>query len=59
VELGFCPQDMIGNEETVVSSLFNGLYKGSNGTEIGADFSLRKNSAEVQSGDSLGKSFPF
>jgi hypothetical protein len=50
---------MIGNEEIIVSTLLNGLYKCPNGPEIGADFGLGKNGANVHSDDSLAKSFPW
>jgi hypothetical protein len=38
---------MVGDENIVVADLFNGLHEGMNGSKIGADLGLRKDSADL------------
>src|SRR4029450_11971991 len=59
MKLRICPEDMVRNENIVVSDLFNGLHEGMNGSKIGADFGLRKDSADVHNNGSLVRSFPL
>jgi hypothetical protein len=56
VELGIGAQDMIRDEDMVVSHVFHGLDKGTDFTAIGADFSLGKNSANFHGRDSFASS---
>jgi hypothetical protein len=53
VELGVRSQNMVSDEEIIVLTRLHGLNKCANGTEIGTDFSLRENGADVHSGNSL------
>src|SRR6266511_4494928 len=59
VDLRICAQDVVGNEEMVVSQLFNGLNEGANRPEIGADFGLGKNGSNFHGGDSLARLLPL
>src|SRR5215510_13034741 len=59
VILGIRTQDMVSNENIVVSTLLNRLHKGADGTEIGADFGLRKDGTDFHNNGSLVRSFPL
>src|SRR6266545_869035 len=59
LKLWICPEDMVRNENIVVSDLFNGLHEGMNRPKISADFGLRKDSADVHNDGSLVRSFPL
>src|SRR5882724_13369128 len=59
MKLGVCPEDMVGDENIVVADLFNGLHEGMNRPKIGADFGLRKDSADFHNDGSLMRSLPL
>src|SRR5919108_1114752 len=59
MELGIGPEDMVGDENVVVSHLFNGLHEGVDRAKIGADFGLRKDRSDFHNESSLVRSFPL
>src|SRR5882724_80931 len=59
MKLWICPEDMVRYENIVVSDLFNGLHEGMNGSKIGADLGLRKDSADFHNDGSLMRSLPL
>ena len=57
MELGIGPEDMVGDEDVVVSHLFNGLHEGVDRPKIGPDFGLRKDRSDFHNEGSLVRSF--